>query len=322
MNRIDTYNGIALLIAVGGCLLAAAKVERGADVRVQQIAPAVQPIQDIDLGGGKRGLRDASGAVAPLKTYTRIASASLVADEVLWELIEPDRLVAVTQQSKTSVHFGHRHAQRAGIDSPADLEPILALHPDLLFISHFGDPRYAAHLRAQGIVVFDLGEMHGLSTLLPNMRVIGKLIGAEARADALARAFAHRLQAVAADIPEAKRPRALYLSAYGKQLYGGALGTSYHDVLTYGGAVDAAAPEYHGWPSLGAEDVLRMDPEVLVTKRGMSRELCRFPGFELVRACQGRGRIIELDADLADDPGLPMLEAAESLREQLHATTQ
>jgi hypothetical protein len=52
----------------------------------------------------------------------------------------------------------------------------------------------------------------------------------------------------------------------------------------------------------------------------MTRELCRFPGLPLVRACQGRGRIIELDADLADDPGLPMLEAAESLHEQLHAT--
>ena len=65
-----------------------------------------------------------------------------------------------------------------------------------------------------------------------------------------------------------------------------------------------------------------MDPDLLVTKRGMSRELCRFPGFELVRACQGRGRIVELDADLVDDPGLPMLEAAESLREQLHATSK
>ena len=240
---------------------------------------------------------------------------------MLWELIEPERLLGVTNQTKTSAHFGYRHAQRAGIDSPADLELILGLHPDLLFISHFGDPRYAAHLREHGIVVFDLGEMHGLSTLLPNMRVIGKLIGAEARADALARAFTHRLKAVASDVPESKRPRALYLSAYGKQLYGGALGTSYHDVITYAGAIDAAAPDYHGWPALGAEDVLRIDPEVIVTKRGMSRELCRFPGFELVRACQGKGRIVELDADLADDPGLPMLEAAESLHEQLHGTS-
>ena len=44
------------------------------------------------------------------KRYARIASASLVADEVLWELIEPERLVGVTQQSKPVAHFGHRHA--------------------------------------------------------------------------------------------------------------------------------------------------------------------------------------------------------------------
>src|SRR5204863_3961556 len=89
MNRLDRYNAAALLLAICGCLLAAAKIDRGADVRVEQVAPSVRPISEVDLGGGKRGVRDASGAVAPLKTYARVASASLVAADVPGERVEP-----------------------------------------------------------------------------------------------------------------------------------------------------------------------------------------------------------------------------------------
>jgi iron complex transport system substrate-binding protein len=285
---------------------------------VEQVAPRSLPLSEVKLASRARGVRDAAGTVAPLVRYERIASASLVADEVLWELCEPERLVAVTQQSKHSSHFGYRHRARAGIESPADLEPILALHPDLLLINRFGDPRYSAQLRARGIVVFDLGEMLGLESLLPTIRVLGKLVGADARADALAERLLDRLGAVASDVPQSARPRALFLSTYGKQLYGGGAGTSYHDVLAYAGLVDLAQGRYRGWPALDAEQILSMDPDVLVTKQGMAQNLCHAPGLELLRPCQGHGRIAELDADFADNPGLPILDLAESLREQIH----
>jgi iron complex transport system substrate-binding protein len=317
VKRLDLYNAGGLAVAVALSLLGAT-VQHDVEVRVEQIAPEHVTIEEVSLPDGSRGIRDASGVVAPLRAYQRIASASLVADGVLWELCEPERVVAVTQLSKHSPHFGYRHRQRAAIESPADLELILALHPDLLFTNRFGDPRYAAKLREQGIVVFDLGEMLGLESLLPSIRAIGKLIGSAPRAEALVQRLMLRLRAVAANVPNSARPRGLYLSAYGKQLYGGGAGTSYHDVLAYAGLVDIAERRYRGWPALDAEQILSMDPDVLVTKHGMAQELCRSPGLERLRPCQGQGRIAELDLDLADDPGLPILDLAESLRAQVH----
>jgi ABC-type Fe3+-hydroxamate transport system substrate-binding protein len=143
-------------------------------------------------------------------------------------------------------------------------------------------------------------------------------VGAPERARALGEAFERRLRAVAADVPSQARPSALYLSTYGKQLYGGGAQTSYDDVLRFAGLVNVAAAAHRGWPALGPEQVLSMDPDVLVTKRGMSRDLCGFPGLQGLKPCSGRGRIVELDAELIDDPGLPMLEAAEELRAQVH----
>ncbi len=317
MTRVDLHNGVAVLLALSASLLGAAGARREPQVRVEQIEPRAAKVAEVVLPGGGRGIRDASSAIAPLRRYRRIASASLVADSVLWELCAPERIVAVSRYSKDNPLLGYRYRGRAGIDSPADLEPILSLHPDLLLINHFGDPRYAARLRAQGVVVFDLGEMGGLDTLLPTIGVIGVLVGEPQRAAALATHFVQRLKAVASDVPRAARPRGLYLALYGKQLFGGARGTSYHDVLHYAGLIDAAE-RYHGWPALDAEQVLSLDPDVLVTRRGMAQSICNAPGLSQLRPCHGQGRIAELDPDLADDPGLPMLELAESLRAQIH----
>ncbi|MFI5309129.1 MAG: ABC transporter substrate-binding protein [Polyangiales bacterium] len=318
MTRLDAQNLAALVLSLCASVAGAAGVKREAQFRPEQVEPVAQAILELTLPDGSRGIRDASEAVAPLRRYERIASTSLVADQVLFELCEPERVVAVTHLSKNSPRYGRRYTKIAGLESPADLEPILALHPDLLLSNHFGDPRYAARLREQGTVVFDLGDMGGLDSLLATIRVIGKLVSAEQRAERLAQDFVHELEAVAADVPQNARPRALYLAAYGKQLYGGAPGTSYHDVLTYAGTVDVTAGHYRGWPALDAEQVLTLDPDVLVTPRGMAQQLCKAPGLEALRPCGGEGRIVELDADLVDDPGLPMLELAESLRQQIH----
>ena len=319
MKRADLANGLLLAGALGASMLAAGSAGGGhTQVRVEQVAPPALPIAEEKAPDGTAALRDASGTLAPLRHYARIASASVVADHVLDALCEPERVVAVSTQSKANARLAFKHGGRRALDSPAELETILALRPDLLIINHFGDPRFAARLRAHGIVVFDLGEMHGLSTLLPNIRVIGRLIGAEERADELAATFQRRIDVVAHDVAPAQRRRALYLSAYGKQLFGGARGTSYHDVLVHAGLVDVAGERYEGWPALDAEQVLALDPDVLVTKRGMARALCGAPGLGALRACSGAARIIELDPELADDPGLPMLDATEQLHDAVY----
>ena len=320
MTHIDGYNGAALLCALVISALGTGPASGGRAVRVEQIAPRSAAIAEVALPGGGRGVRDASGSVAPLRRYARIASASLIADHVLWELCEPERFVAVSDRSKQSPAFRYRHAARAGISSPAELEAILALHPDLLFVNHFGDPRYTERLRQRGIVVFDLGEMGGVSSLLPTIAVIGKLIGKDAGARVLGARFDQGMRAIAADVPPARKPRGLYVSAYGKQLYGGALGTSYHDVLEAAGVIDVAAERYRGWPTFDAEQVLALDPDVLVTKQGMAATLCAFPGLGQLRACRGAAgaRVVELDAELADVTGLPMLDAAQQLRAAIH----
>jgi ABC-type Fe3+-hydroxamate transport system substrate-binding protein len=239
----------------------------------------------------------------------------MIADRVLSELCEPGRIVAFTTHGLES-REAQRYREKAVLSSRAPLEQVLALKPDLLIVNNLVDPGYVGRLRERGIQVFDLGHMRGLETLLPNIRAIGLLVGAPERGEAYARALERRMNAVTSSTQEAHAPRALYLSIYADRLYGGALRTSYHDVLTHAGLRDLAGEAgLDGWPELTPERVLSLSPEVLVTKVGMGAVLCRHAGLQVLGPCQGKGRIIELDGALLDDPGPGMLDATEALHD-------
>jgi iron complex transport system substrate-binding protein len=258
-------------------------------------------------------LVDHSGESIVARHYARIASLSTVADELLLELCEPDRIVAFTGYSARNAAIGYRFAGKATIEGATDLERILALHPDLVLVSRIGDPRPIARLREAGLSVYDLGDMRGMTTLIENIRELAALVGHPERGELFAHRWTVRMQRVAADIAPALRKRGMYLSVYGGHLYGGSLGTSYHDVLSAAGIVDAA-DRYRGSPEYSAEQVLAIDPDVIVTDEAMTPRICEHGGLASLRACATPGAIVEAPSSLLADPGPAMLDAADAVR--------
>src|SRR5262249_25067853 len=78
---------------------------------------------------------------APAPDYQRIASASVVADEILLQLCDPQRIVAFTEYSKTDAPSPQRFAGKPGIRNLEDIEAIAALRPDLLIVHEVSDRR-------------------------------------------------------------------------------------------------------------------------------------------------------------------------------------
>jgi iron complex transport system substrate-binding protein len=277
-------------------------------------------------------LRDHRGVLVRAAPYRRIASASPIADTLLLELCEPDRIVAFTPYSGRSRNFRYAGKPTVRVE---DLESILALHPDLVLVSGIGDAQPIERLRDAGLVVYDLGEPHGMQTLVPNVRELADLIDAGERGSELATRLTEGMRLVAADVPRHRRRRAIYLSVFAGRLFGGAAGTSYDDVLAAAGLVDAAEG-YRGWPSYSTDDVLEMDPDVIVTAVGMRRRVCEHAGLEALRACRSPARpgeggdlprpgeagdflgIVEVDGPLLSDPGLAMVDAARIVRDVVY----
>jgi iron complex transport system substrate-binding protein len=262
-------------------------------------------------------LIDLVGTSIPRRDYRRIISASTVGDAVLVEICEPDRVVAFGDYGERRGAQGFRYAGKPTIEHIEDLERVLTFHADLILVNGTADPRPVARLRGAGLVVFDLGETRGLSTLIPQIHAIAEMLGHPERGDSFARAIVEQMTAVAADVPSSARKRGMSLSVYGDTILGGAKATSYSDVLRAAGLLDAASA-YRNWPRYNAEQVLMMDPEVIVTDTGMGSRICGRPGLAMLSACKIPDHIVEVDGSLLGDPGPSMIDAARVIRTALY----
>lgn len=293
MSRTAIVNGAAVLLALAGSVLAA-----GRPRPVSRDAPA-------------ETLVDATGTAIPPGPFERIASGSTVADRLLVDLCPADRVVAHTAASASRPDAARYAGAEARIASIDDVETIAALRPDLILVHNVADRRRVERLRDAGLTVFDLGPLEGLGTLREDARQVAALCGAPERGAAYVARLERRMASIAGHVaPEARRS-AIYLSVYGDRLFGGTVGTSYHDVLEAAGLRDAAARRHRGWPQYTVEQILELDPDVVVTREGMRETLCAHPVLARLRACPAD--VVEIDGDLLDAPGPGMLDAAEAV---------
>ena len=294
MSTASVVNLVAYLLAL---VLALAAVAGIGGARPPSVAPETSA-----------PVIDRRGQAVPARDYRRIVSLTILTDPVLLELVEPERFVAACRWSSGPLAF--KLGDRARIGSAQEVEAILALHPDLVIAASSGADAHLARLRAAGIAVYDAGDLDGWATCQRVTRDLGRLLGVEARAEALLDRCQRRLAAVA------ERPspglRGLYVGVIQDRLFGGTVGTAYHDVLTGAGLVDAAAERFHGWPQYSFEDLLAFDADVIVIDAGQAEVLRRLPGAQRLRA-----RVIELPGELLQDPGLLIIDAVERLRSEI-----
>lgn len=308
MNRINVLNGSLLATA-----LVTSATLTGA-LTVWSPAPEALRIQP----ARQTSVEDVNDVQVPVHAYSRIVSASTIADQVLIRLIEPSRILAVSDHTLHGGDEPWRYDGKLGVGTAQDVELIIQLRPDLVFVNNFVDARHVQRLKEAGVMVFDLGPMLGMETLVPNIHQISSLLGVPERGEALAREFERRLNAVAADIPPSARRRGLYVGIHGDRLYGGTVRTSFHDVLRAGGLIDVAAEAgYEGWPAYTSEELLTLNPQWIITNKGREDAFCRHAGFDALDACQA-SQVRGIDTDLMSDPGLGILKAAEAVRDAVY----
>ena len=323
MTRVDVLHASGLALVVASSLAIATQSARS-PVPTVPAASRGERGEGVSLEGGaapgtpSTGLRtqppEGGQTQAPRVAPARIASATLVADGILAEIADPSRVVATTDWLDGGHPLGFRLAGKPRITVTGPVEPVLALRPDLLFVSDLRDAARVRRFEEAGVRVVDLGPVGGLAALDRAIETIATEVGAPGRGAALRARLQTRADALRAR-PDA-RPDALYLSAVGDTAWGGAAGTSYHDVLELAGFRDvAAAAGLTGWPQLSAEQLQTLDPPHLVGTTGVRVSVCGRSALARLRACGPGGHVHELPDRVVSDPGPGLLDAAEALAE-------
>jgi ABC-type Fe3+-hydroxamate transport system substrate-binding protein len=151
----------ALLLALAGGLDRSPRAGQAVELGEQTLTS----VRRVRLPSGEEAVADASGRPVPLRPYRRIASTSMLTDRLLADLSEPDRVLAFSSAGAELSSSRWRFAGKPTVDGLGPLEAIIALKPDLVLMNaSFGDGNNRIDkLRAAGIEVFNLGELHGVA---------------------------------------------------------------------------------------------------------------------------------------------------------------
>lgn len=169
----------------------------------------------------------------------------------------------------TSLHpQSLRELPSIGYQRALSAEDILALRPDILIGSEeMGPPPVLAQIKAAGIRIESLGAKADLDVLDGNVRRLGELLGAAAKADELIATYRKDLDERAEWVAEMQQtqeaPRVLMLLGHagGNVLAAGRESLAVWLIEHAGGR---SPTEHVGYKPISNEAILAMDPQVVI----------------------------------------------------------
>jgi iron complex transport system substrate-binding protein len=189
----------------------------------------------------------------------RIVSLTLAADEILLALVPPERserIVALTYLADDP-RFSNvlAEAKSVGVKVRPNAERVIALQPDLVLFATYVSATAKSLLRETGIPFFELPSYTALAGVQQNILALGRAIGENERAHALATAMAEQIRTIQQQTAHRPRPRIVY---YAGGNFVAGRGTSMDDIITHAGGQNIAA-------EAGIESFTKISQETLVT---------------------------------------------------------
>lgn len=241
----------------------------------------------------------ASAVAAPAADIPkRVASLNLAADEILVEILPPDRIVALTQfidEKGTSNALGRAPASIPRLPR-ADLERLIDLRPDLVIVSQYTDADFLRALETSGLRAHRMTGLDSIEGFRRGVIDLGAAVGAPSAAARLVKDFDERMARLEERLRGVPRPRVFYWASG----FTAGSATAFDALIRCGGGRNAAAESgLAGIAPVGAERAFSIRPEWLLIGRDSStaREIRRDPLLSRLDAVR-EGRVIEIPTEL------------------------
>lgn len=210
-----------------------------------------------------------------------------------------------------------------------NIESLLSLHPQVVFVANYAPADMIAQIEKVGIPVVAISlrrepadQVGKINPVLENedraynlglqdgIRLIGKVMGREAQAEAMVKDVFHQRALVARrlqGITEAQRVRIYManpdLTTYGSGKYTGLM-------MQHAGAVNVAAEDIQGFKQVSIEDVLKWNPAVILVQERypeVVQQILTSPQWQSIEAVKHKR--VYLMPEYAKAWGYPMPEA-------------
>lgn len=254
----------------------------------------------------------AAGTVAK-----RVVSLNPTTTEIVFALGSGDRLVGRTHWDLYPAEAQSVPDLGAGIRP--NVEAVLGTHPDLVLLYASADNRPAAErLRAAGVKTLSLKVDH-IADFHRAVRLIGRLLGDSARGALVSDTVERTLDRVRNATASLPKPT-VFWHIWDAPLITIGGGSYMNELITIAGGKNVYGDMPATSPTVGIEDVLKRNPQYIVTGPEGAEKIKADPRWSAAAAVKG-GRILVVDTTLVGRPATRLGEAALSLAALLHPGT-
>ena len=264
-NRILNHWFVLILMVI---LLVCARGFAGGQTGRSGDAQEV-PVQVEMSGSYPLEVEDDTGKTVRLERRPqRIISLTSFTDDILVDLVDHRRLIGVT-------NFAEDPAISNVVDKIADIpnrltsnvEVILSLQPDLVFVANWSEADKVAQLRDAGVPVYLIATGLSVPVIQEKIRTIALLVDAVGEAEAMIEQMDGRLAEVQRVVSSISEDRRLTVMDYATWGSAQGAGSSWDEVIRRAGLINAvgefSADEW-GQVPLSKEMILELDPDLLI----------------------------------------------------------
>jgi len=249
----------------------------------------------------------------------RVVSQSVGTDELLLALADPGQIAALSHIARDT-HFSPVAAEAKAYPAikDSDAESVLRFRPDLVLAASFTRPETLTLLRRSGVRLVVLDRFESLEDVYASLRILGRELGQEARAQALIAQCQNRVQALATRLKGVRPARVLSAGSYP---FTSGTGTTFQDLCDHAGALNVAAEAgLMGHAPTPSEKLLTWNVEVLVAsgeEEGIREHLNAIPHYRALPALKA-GRVVVVPGPMMSSLSHHRIEGYEILAKALH----
>ena len=197
-----------------------------------------------------------------------------------------------------------------------NVEAVLNTHPDLVLLYASADNRDAARrLRSSGVATAAY-KIDRIADMMRVTRVLGRLAGDSLTADRTVDSVQATLDRVRAQTASLPHPTVFWPLWEAPLLSVGA-GSFLHELLEIAGAKNIFADMPQPSPTVTFEELLRRDPDVILTSAKSRERILNDQKWKTLRAVR-EGRVVVFDSAIATGPSNRVGASAVSLAKLLH----
>ena len=243
----------------------------------------------------------------------RVISLAPSATEMIYAAGGGERVVGVT----TYCNFPEaaKSIEKVGDTQTPNIERIIALKPDVVFVSTASQlEAFMSTLAQQNITVY-VTDPKGINGVTENLRTLGTLFGTEH----IANSSADELQNRAADVDERVngklRPK-VFVQISKEPLFTVGRDAFLTEVVARAGGESVTKDVPSGFPTLSKETASVMSPDVIILSNSEDNSETN----DVFRNSPAvvNGRVYKIDPDVISRPGPRLVEALEQIADFIH----